>query len=284
MRDVQAGRKRAMLMAIAVRVGNHKDYNGGKMAGLIVPRDVGAENGIENFSRPNGSAPAEKILIRPYETKDRDAVRRICCDTGVWGNPVESLFNDRELFADLFTNAYLDHEPEWALVAEDHGRVVGYLLGSVCPNFDRVLIRSGFQTTLKMLGRLAAGRYARHPRSRRFIRWLLTAGFWEQPRHPARAAHLHFEIDKHHRGQGLARLFWLTYEKKLRAAGVKQCYGAFFSHPDRHPELVYSRFGFSIFDRKRTTMFEPEMSGPVEVVCIQKVLQPSLAVNGHSRA
>jgi hypothetical protein len=160
------------------------------------------------------------------------------------------------------------------LVAEDHGRVVGYLLGSVCPHFDRVLIRSGFQTTLKILGRFAAGRYARHPRSRRFIRWLLTAGFWEQPKHPARAAHLHFEIDKHHRGQGLARLFWLTYENKF----------AFFSHPDRHPELVYSRFGFSVFDRKRTTMFEPEMPEPVEVVCVQKVLEPALAVNGHSRA
>ncbi|MGH7954260.1 MAG: GNAT family N-acetyltransferase, partial [Limisphaerales bacterium] len=216
----------------------------------------------------------------PYERRDRDAVRRICCDTGLWGNPIEMLFNDREIFADLFTSPYLNYEPEWALVAEDEGRIVGYLLGSICPNFDFTLMRSGFQTTIKMLGRFAAGRYARHPRSRRFIRWLLTAGFWEQPKHPASAAHLHVDIEKSHRGQGIGRLLWQTYEKKLRAAGIRQCYGAFFSHPKRQPELAYSRFGFSVFDRKRTTLFEPEISDPIEVVCVQKILQPVLTVNG----
>jgi GNAT superfamily N-acetyltransferase len=252
------------------------------MPGLIVQERNGAETDSETFLRQNESAcVAGGIFIRPYEEKDREAVRRICCDTGLWGNPIESLFTDREIFADLFAKPYLDHEPEWALIAEDRGRVVGYLLGSICPNFDLVLMHSGFQTAMKMLGRFATGRYAKHPRSRRFIRWLLTSGFWEQPRHPASAAHLHWEIEKNHRGKGIARLFWMAYEKKLRAAGVKQCYGAFFSHPGRQPEHVYARFGFSVFDRKRTTLFEPEISEPVDVVCVQKVLQPAVNGNGN---
>lgn len=212
------------------------------------------------------------VRIRPYRASDRPAIRALCCDTGFLGKPVDALFCDRDLFADLFTNAYLDYEPDWAFVAEVDGRVIGYLLGAVSPNFDLALIRSGFRTTVKMLLRLAAGRYAEHPRSRRFIRWLLTHGFSEQPKHPAGAAHLHFDLDKGFRGRGICARMWEIYERRLQRAGMRQCYGAFFSYPRRRPESVYARYGFQIFDRKRTTIFSPEITESVEVVCIAKPL------------
>jgi hypothetical protein len=94
----------------------------------------------------------------------------------------------------------------------------------------------------------------------------------ERPRHPARAAHLHFDIDKPYRGVGIGRRLWQNYEVLLRAAGVKQCYGEFLSYPSRRPEQVYSRFGFAVFDRRVTTLFDPEIPGTVEVVCVQKEL------------
>jgi ribosomal protein S18 acetylase RimI-like enzyme len=182
------------------------------------------------------------------------------------------LFQDRELFAELFTRPYLDHEPEWALVAEAQDRVVGYLLGSVGKDFELTLLRSGFQTTFKMVLRLAMGRYSRHPRSRQFIRWLLASGFWEQPRHPRNAAHLHFDIEREYRGRGIARRLWDIYERRLLAAGATQCYGAFFSYPQRRPETIYARFGFHVFDRRQTTLFRPEVADSVEVVCVHKRL------------
>lgn len=212
----------------------------------------------------------QSVRIRAYRKADRETIRRLCCDTGFLGGPVEALFQDRELFADLFTRPYLEHEPEWAFVAESNGQVAGYVLGSVCRHFDRVLIWTGFWTTLKMLLRLALGRYGNHPRSRRFIRWLLTAGFREQPKHPPGAAHLHIQIDRGYRGRGVARQLWEHFESRLRATGVKQCYGAFFSHPKRRPELAYARYGFTVFDCRRTTMFQPEITDPVEVVCVCK--------------
>src|SRR5208283_2720318 len=107
--------------------------------------------------------------IRSYRDRDRGEIQRLCCDTGFLGEPIDAVFQDRELFAELFTKPYLDHEPEWAWVAEDQGRVVGYLLGSVGKEFELALLRSGFQTTFKMVFRLAMGRYARHPRSGQFI-------------------------------------------------------------------------------------------------------------------
>lgn len=208
--------------------------------------------------------------IRQYEESDHDAICRLCCDTGFFGAPVDQLFRDRDLFADLFTRQYLTYEPEWGMVAEAEGRVVGYLLGSVSRYFDWLQMWSGFKTSSKMVFRLLTGRYADHPRSRKFVRWLFTAGMREQPRHPPNAAHLHFDIDKRFRGRGIGRKLWEVYEQRLHDAGVRQCYGAFFSHPKRRPELVYARFGFEVFDRCRTTLFEPEVTEPVDVVCMSK--------------
>ncbi|HTL56161.1 MAG TPA: hypothetical protein VL361_10815 [Candidatus Limnocylindrales bacterium] len=214
----------------------------------------------------------KKVRIRPYRPEDRIAIRRLCCETGFLGDPVDIFFQDRELFADLFTNAYLDHSPDWALVAEVDQRVIGYLLGAVSDRFDMVLMSSGARTAARMLFRLATGRYAGHPRSARFVRWLLTCGFAEQPKHPRNAAHLHWDLDKGFRGRGICYHLWDIYERRLREAGVRCCYGAFFSHKKRKPELVYERYGFEVFDRKRTTIFQPEIPDPVDVVCVHKDL------------
>lgn len=215
-------------------------------------------------------AALPRVRVRGYQPADRDAIRALCCETGYLGNPIDALFQDRELFADLFTKAYLEHQAPWAFVAEDNGRVVGYLLGAVSRSFELQLLRCGFVTASRMVLRLVAGRYAGHPRSRRFVRWLLTAGFREQPRHPANAAHLHWDVEKNYRGRGVPQQLWAAYAARLRTAKVRQCYGAFFSYPGRRPELVYSRYGFSVFDRKRTTLFEPELTDPVEVVCVHR--------------
>jgi GNAT superfamily N-acetyltransferase len=212
----------------------------------------------------------EHVIIRRYKPEDRAAIRRICCDTGFLGNPIEAIFSDREVFADLFTNPYLNYGAEWAWVADEGGRVVGYLLGSVSPSFDYTLMYSGFQTAMKMIARAAKGCYAGHPRSRHFIRWLFTNGYREQPKHPDNAAHLHLNVDKSYRGHGLGLRLWQAFEEQLDRAGIRNCYGAFFSRPRRRPEAAYSRLGFSVFDRKATTIFQPEVSEPVEVVCVHR--------------
>ena len=210
------------------------------------------------------------VRVRGYQPADRPAIRQLCFQTGFLGSPADKLFQDSDLFADLFTKPYLQYEPAWALVAETEGRLVGYLLGSVSRQFELWLLYSGLQTTSKMLFRLWTGRYAGHPRSRQFVRWLLTAGFREQPRHPAHAAHLHLNVDRLYRGRGVGMRLWEVYERQLRSAGFKHCYGAFFSYPRRRPESVYARLGFAVYDRRRTSLFQPEIGDPVEVVCVHK--------------
>ena len=54
----------------------------------------------------------QPYLIRAYRRSDREPIRRLCCDTGFLGEPIDPVYEDRELFADFLTTYYTDHEPE----------------------------------------------------------------------------------------------------------------------------------------------------------------------------
>lgn len=219
----------------------------------------------------NRSAP-QTILIRQFRENDREAVRAICCDTGFLGRPIDAIYRDRPLFADLLTNPYLDYQPDMTLVAEAEGVVVGYLMGSIIKHFDLILMRSGFRTAAKMLIRLLAGKYAGHPRSEQFVRWVFTKGLKERPKHPEHAGHLHLNLNPEYRGIRIAKCLWETFEDMLRAKGVGQYYGEFYSYGTRRLERIYSRYGLKVFDRCATTIFHPEIPDTVLTVCMSKNL------------
>jgi ribosomal protein S18 acetylase RimI-like enzyme len=67
--------------------------------------------------------------IRPYEPRDREAVRAICLSTA-YGEEGEGLI-DPGLFLDLMVRAYTDFAAGRVWVAEQAGRVVGYLAGGL---------------------------------------------------------------------------------------------------------------------------------------------------------
>ena|SRR5271165_1956407 len=76
---------------------------------------------------------AKDFQVRNYHQSDREPVRAICCETGFLGNPIDPVFEDRELFADFLTDYYLKHEPDSAFVVVKGNVVKGYLLGSRRP-------------------------------------------------------------------------------------------------------------------------------------------------------
>lgn len=102
--------------------------------------------------------------------------------------------------------------------------------------------------------------------------WVLTRGLIEQPGHPDGAAHLHLNLEKPLRWGSVARRLVSTFEGMLLASGVNHYYAKFFSCPQRNPERVYARQGFQIYDRTETTIFHPEVTDTVYVVCIHKRL------------
>ncbi len=70
------------------------------------------------------------LMIRNYEPRDREAIRRISYETSFLHRP-HLFFDDPELVTDALTRYYLEFEPESCFVAEAEGRVVGYIIGTL---------------------------------------------------------------------------------------------------------------------------------------------------------
>ena len=74
------------------------------------------------------------FTIRSFRASDRAAVRRLCCQTGFLGTPIDPVYEDRQLFADFLTTYYTEWEPESSFVIESEGEIHGYLLGCRKPS------------------------------------------------------------------------------------------------------------------------------------------------------
>lgn len=69
------------------------------------------------------------LSVRKYTPADREAVRRIACETSFFEKS-ELFVEDKEIVADALTIYFTDFEPESCFVAVHQADVVGYLTGT----------------------------------------------------------------------------------------------------------------------------------------------------------
>jgi ribosomal protein S18 acetylase RimI-like enzyme len=190
--------------------------------------------------------------IRRYQPSDRDAVRNLCCDTGFLGNPIDPVFEDRDLFADYLTRYYTDCEPESAFVVVLNGKVRGYLLGSRRPWRQQLF---NVWNNLRLLARGVA-RYRRYnDASKRFIRWILTQAWREVPAAPRRTAHFHFNVMPDARQLATARALAEAYFDHLRSHGETRVYGQIIVFEDRRGSALFERYGFKVLNKSEITKY-----------------------------
>lgn len=167
-------------------------------------------------------------LIRPYRTGDREAVREICRQTAYRNRGSAAVIEDGELFADYWTKYYTDEEPGSALVVEEDGIVVGYLLGCVdSTRFLRAMARRIVPAVLgRALWRLATFRY-RDPNSRRMLYWLLRYGWQEDPSIPLDRfpAHYHCNVLRQGYGKGYYTAMAIRFLDDLTGQGIERLHG-----------------------------------------------------------
>jgi len=186
---------------------------------------------------PGAGASAGGVRLRAYRTGDRAAVRRICADTGFLGQPIDPLFEDRELFADYLTDYYTRFEADALLVCEVSGEVRGYLMGC-----RRPLLKQAYQffaniaVAVKALWRCYALTDARSVRNTRAL--------------------IHSFLDF------------------LRAQGYRRVYGQMITYSTRRTEGLFNRYGFELIDRVRVTKYRALHSGPVMLATVVKELRP----------
>jgi len=216
------------------------------------------------------SAPPQP-LIRPYRAEDRAAIRKICADTGFLGQPIDPVFEDRELFADYLTSYYTDAEPESTFVCVLDGEVKGYIMGSRFPK-RKARFEARMLPGLAVRGAWRCLTRPYNAASRRYIRWILGQARHEVPFTPPDMPHMHFNILPEARSVPALRDFVDTFLAYLCANGEKQVYGQIVSHGPRRGERLFARYGFRVIDQREVTKYREFYSGKVLLLTVVKDL------------
>ena len=223
------------------------------------------------------------LTIRNYRRSDREAVRELCCSTGFLGEPIDPVYEDRELFADFLTTYYTDHEPESSFVLEVDGEICGYLLGCRRPLWNQLY--SLYQNIVLFLR--ALGRYFLYnSRSRRFIRWTLVHGWREVPAAPRRTPHFHINLLPSARKISNTRALMSAYLSYLYRCGEKRVYGQMVTFESRRGEKMFERYGFKVLNRAEITKYKAYYPESVYLSTVVKTLETAgpLEVTSRSRS
>ena len=203
------------------------------------------------------------VLIRKCRKSDLEGIRNVCYKTGYMGEDASGHFFDKILFGLLFCCYYCKYEPEHCFVAEDRGKVVGYIMGS--PNTERqarlFLVKMGW----RILFRVALVTSWRHSKDLKLILHLLRLPRSTIPHKEINAkypAHLHIDILSTHQRQGLGTRLMQRFETHIRNFGVK---GTHLGTSEGNYKAVpfYKKLGYEIIHMDKIGMWPdaPEKRG-----------------------
>lgn len=213
--------------------------------------------------------PPRNFEIRKFSPADRARVRDLCCETGFLGNPIDPVFEDRELFADYLTAYYTDWEPESSFLLLVDGHVRGYLLGSRFPL--RQQLYNFYQNASLLLRGLF--RYPRYnPASKKFVQWILRTAWREVPAAPRRTAHFHINLLADARQVATTRALMDSYLAYLHERGEKAVYGQMVVFEDRRSTRMFERYGFRVINKSEITKYRAIHPDPVYLCTVIKDL------------
>jgi GNAT superfamily N-acetyltransferase len=164
------------------------------------------------------------MIIRKYLPKDRSRVEYIHFETFLIGKPIRPFVTDQKRF-DKEISYYLDKEPESCFVAEDKGKVVGYLLGCLD---DKKHGESKIYFFLEGIVRLFQFPFM-PSLDRRFwwgrmkVIFYVIFGMSEDAKFitPKDSGHLHINLLPQARGKGVGTKLLKTFFKYAKSRGVK---------------------------------------------------------------
>lgn len=210
-------------------------------------------------------------IIRKFEVKDRNAIRRISCETSFLEYPRKLIFDDDEVLADVLTLYFTDYEPESCFLAVCEGKVVGYILGSknvmemerinnskiIIPLFIKAVQRGIF--------------FRRHNLKFFFhiLKSLLRTEFYMPDFRKAFPATLHINIDKEYRGKGMGEKLIETYESYLKKEKIK---GVHFGTLSERTKIFFTKLGFTILFQKKRTYLKPYLGKEINFYVFGKRL------------
>jgi ribosomal protein S18 acetylase RimI-like enzyme len=187
--------------------------------------------------------------IRPYEPRDREAVRAICLETAYGGGGDGVI--DPGLLVDLMTRAYTDFAAGALWVAEREAQVVGYLAG-------------GFEE--EELRRVQVRRVVPAAVARSFVRgllwrrelwrllgdlpgWLAEARRSESPDEEGYPGHLHINLRAEARGAALGSCMVERFLGQARERGLPGVRAVVYE-TNAPARRFFERLGFRVLGRQ----------------------------------
>jgi ribosomal protein S18 acetylase RimI-like enzyme len=214
-------------------------------------------------------SPEKRITIRKFQSGDRQRVRDLCCDTGFLGNPIDPVFEDRELFADYLTAYYTDWEPESSFVLLVNDEIRGYLLGSRFP-FRQQCYAFYQNISLFLRGMFRYRGY--NVASKKFVQWIIRTAWREVPAAPRRTAHFHINVLPDARQLSTTRALTGSYLKYLHEHGEKRVYGQMVVFEDRRGAKMFERYGFKVVNKAEISKYRDLHPHPVYLCTVVKDL------------
>jgi hypothetical protein len=221
--------------------------------------------------------------VRPFERRDRDAVRRICADTGFLGQPIDPVFEDRELFADYLTGYYLRFEPGSTLVCLVDGEVTGYLMGCRRPLiYQAHQVVNNFVLAVRALVRCHTRGYG--PASRAFLRWIAFNAWREIPAAPRTTPHFHINLKPAARDVRRTRRLMESFLEILYRSGHMRVCGQMVSYEERRTDALFERYGFQVLHRSEISKYRDVYPGRVFLCTVVKDLTAGPKIAARRRA
>lgn len=221
------------------------------------------------------------FTIRSYRSTDRAAVRRLCCQTGFLGEPIDPVYQDHELFANFLTSYYTDYEPESSFVLEVEGELCGYLLGSRKPLRNQLY---AFLQNIWLFLRVLVRYRNYNQRSRRFVRWMISHGWREVPAAPRRTPHFHINLLPDARKVATTRALLSAYFSYLYRSGEKRVYGQIVTFESRRGEKMFERYGFRVMNRAEITKYKSLHPESVYLSTVIKNLETAEPLSAYTRS
>jgi ribosomal protein S18 acetylase RimI-like enzyme len=187
------------------------------------------------------------FIIRPYESKDFDAVYEVCLKTGEAGQDATHLYKDPKALGHLYVGPYVTLEPPLAFVLEDDLGVCGYVLGALDTKiFRERFIKEWLSPLQKVYADLRGD--SQH--------WTLDEQIYHEIHHPKTEfykalepypAHLHIDLLPRAQGLGNGKRMMQTLLEALKEKGSRAVHLGM--HPDNTRAFVfYKTMGFHIID------------------------------------
>jgi ribosomal protein S18 acetylase RimI-like enzyme len=208
-----------------------------------------------------------QVVIRNFVIDDRNAVKAIAGNTAFFGEPVETLMDDRELFFDAFYAFFFDRETTTCWVAEHNGIVVGFLAGSV--DSTRQQKWSMFHIYPQIALGIVLMKYHIGWKTFKYVVGLVGQALrGELPLTDTKLfpAHLHINVTSTSRGLGIGRQLLGAYHQQLLSLGVK---GVHLHTTDQNISacILYEKMGYQLFDKRQTKNWKQILGKIVENRC-----------------